>query len=172
MLVLVVVLLAALVDAAPGSTRSPSPFIVRGLAAPSMVDTIPLAQQRLKQYASTDNDYGRLFGRSVDSAEHQPLQRDYLDIQSWRRRHQKRQQTAEISVNVLSVGYLDSQYSGQIAVGTPAQNIPVLFDLGSAALYVPTSSCRTAICTGQPKFTPGASSTFTNTRCDWLGHRC
>ena len=71
---------------------------------------------------------------------------------------------------------LDSQYSGPLEVGTPArpsdclraaltltEALPVLFDLGSAAIYVPTASCRTVLCSNQLKFNPEASSTFVNT---------
>ncbi|XP_032078299.1 pepsin A-like [Thamnophis elegans] len=59
--------------------------------------------------------------------------------------------------------YLDLEYSGTISIGTPPQEFIVLFDTGSANLWVPSVSCSSPACTNHHKFNPQLSSTFKST---------
>ncbi|XP_009463894.1 PREDICTED: LOW QUALITY PROTEIN: gastricsin-like [Nipponia nippon] len=60
----------------------------------------------------------------------------------------------------LLTNYLDSFYFGEISIGTPPQNFLVLFDTGSANLWVPSTYCRTPACANHARFNPSLSSTF------------
>ncbi|XP_010149596.1 PREDICTED: gastricsin-like [Eurypyga helias] len=56
--------------------------------------------------------------------------------------------------------YLDTFYFGEISIGTPPQNFLVLFDTGSANLWVPSTYCQTPACANHASFNASLSSTF------------
>ena len=57
----------------------------------------------------------------------------------------------------------DASYSGQVAVGTPAQDFLVILDTGSADLWIADSQCESSGCSGTTLFTTSSSSTFSST---------
>ncbi len=57
--------------------------------------------------------------------------------------------------------YYDLIWTTQISVGTPPQNFTVVFDTGSADLWLPDVSCESSsICAGKHLFNENASSTY------------
>ncbi|XP_046729057.1 nothepsin [Silurus meridionalis] len=56
--------------------------------------------------------------------------------------------------------FMDAQYYGQISLGTPEQNFTVVFDTGSADLWVPSSYCVSQACAAHHRFKAVESSTY------------
>ena len=67
-----------------------------------------------------------------------------------------RSQDADVVIN----DYNNAQYYGTVSLGTPGQPFSVIFDTGSADLWVASSACGWLSCGLHKRYTSKASSTF------------
>uniref|UniRef100_A0A3P8U8K5 Nothepsin n=1 Tax=Amphiprion percula TaxID=161767 RepID=A0A3P8U8K5_AMPPE len=56
--------------------------------------------------------------------------------------------------------FMDTQYFGDISLGTPEQNFSVIFDTGSADLWVPSSYCVSTACVQHRRFKAFDSTSY------------
>lgn len=65
----------------------------------------------------------------------------------------------EDGASVIINDFSNAQYFGPISIGTPAQTFNVIFDTGSANLWVPSKTCGSN-CGSHPQYVSSASSTY------------
>ncbi|ETN85760.1 eukaryotic aspartyl protease [Necator americanus] len=63
--------------------------------------------------------------------------------------------------------FTDTQYLGNITLGTPEQSFTVVLDTGSANLWIPDSSCNAVACKNKRKFQASESSTYKKDGKEW-----
>ena len=59
------------------------------------------------------------------------------------------------------VGKTQSQYIGQVSVGTPPQQIEVILDTGSANFWITSSQCKSEACSMHSSYDHTLSSSYT-----------
>jgi cathepsin D len=68
---------------------------------------------------------------------------------------------SESSTRIIPLkNYKNTQYVGEISIGTPGQALPVIFDTGSANLWVTSSLCKDASCKSHASYNRAKSTTW------------
>lgn len=65
-----------------------------------------------------------------------------------------------ITVGIDLQNFNNEQYIGNIVIGDQKQKLPVLFDTGSALMYVVTDKCQNELCPQEVKYQPGSSGKY------------
>lgn len=61
---------------------------------------------------------------------------------------------------ILLHNYKNTQFKGNIGIGTPTQSFPVIFDTGSSNFWLPSSECQSLGCKRHKTYDSRASSTY------------
>ena len=59
--------------------------------------------------------------------------------------------------------HLDTEYYGTITIGSNRQPFDIIFDTGSSNLWVPSTACKSVVCSLKNKFDPNFSTTYKKT---------
>ena len=79
------------------------------------------------------------------------------------RDHHARLTRAEGLITERLTNFRDTLYFGTLGIGTPPQNFSVIFDTGSANVWVPGLRCNTFRCGRRPRYNCTASATCERT---------
>ncbi|XP_024430247.1 pregnancy-associated glycoprotein-like [Desmodus rotundus] len=104
-----------------------------------------------------------------DSLREKDLLKDYLEEHPYSQAYRFIQKQPGVTYESMR-NYLDLYYVGTISIGTPPQEFKVIFDTGSADLWVPSIYCFSRACVRHTVFNPKRSSTFQRTNQSFALH--
>jgi cathepsin D len=97
-----------------------------------------------------------------------PLQKVEAEPASNRLRSKYAPSTLDDSASVALYNFADTQYYGQISIGTPQQEFIALFDTGSSNLWMPSAECKS--CGGKNHYNSDSSSSYKANGTDFSIH--
>ncbi|WVW79578.1 hypothetical protein I302_101547 [Kwoniella bestiolae CBS 10118] len=118
-------------------------------------DDLEVRQEWLKGQAS---GLRKKYEQHLGERSRDLLKRDRMDEELGRRSYGLGRR-ASGSVSLTDVG-IDASYSGQVSIGSPAQNFLLIMDTGSSDLWVAGSTCQSSSCTGVSTFDAQDSSSY------------
>jgi len=74
--------------------------------------------------------------------------------------HHKSLGSQRASGSILLHNYKNTQFKGEVGIGSPPQRFPVVFDTGSSNFWVPSSECGSVGCMRHNTFDKDKSSTY------------
>ncbi|MBW3974021.1 pepsin-like aspartyl protease, partial [Neisseria meningitidis] len=100
------------------------------------------------------------------SSENRSLKSIVKDVEAWRNKAQLLNESNKLGSSLRTMeslsNYMNTEFYGEISLGTPEQNFKVIFDTGSSNLWVPSSKCSwlSIACWLHNRYTSSASSTY------------
>jgi len=80
--------------------------------------------------------------------------------------NEREDEEKEVHSAIIIKDFMNSQYVGIVSIGNPPQAVPVIFDTGSANVWITSSLCRNILCLKQASYNPTISRDFHDLRVE------